>query len=66
MLTYFTNDENAKKQEVTLKLDRDGSDEYSILLLDDTHDAENMGSVQANKGVLTIAMSPNSVILLEK
>ena len=66
MVTYFTNDANADKKEVTLKFDRGNADEYSMLLLDDAHDADNMGSIQTRDGEITVTMSPNSVILLEK
>ena len=64
MLTYFTNDTEAVEKEVTLKLD-EKANSYSLLLLDDAHDAENMGTVTATNGEITLKMTPNSVVLLE-
>ena len=66
MLTYFTNSEELGEKEVTVKLDGRRSDEYALYLLDDAHDADHIGSVKANDGVITLTMSPNSVVLLEK
>ena len=66
MLTYFTNSEELGEKEVTVKLDGCRSDEYALYLLDDAHDADHIGSVKANDGVITLTMSPNSVVLLEK
>ena len=66
MLTYFTNSEELGEKEVTVKLDDRRSDEYALYLLDDAHDADHIGSVKANDGAITLTMSPNSVVLLEK
>jgi hypothetical protein len=66
MLTYFTNSEELGEKEVTVKLDGRRSDEYALYLLDDAHDADHIGSVKANDGAITLTMSPNSVVLLEK
>lgn len=66
MLTYFTNDAEATEESVTLKLDGNSAECYSLFLLDEAHDADNMGYVVANDGEITLTMTPNSVVLLEK
>lgn len=65
MLTYFTNDETATEETVTLKLNGNSAECYSLFLLDEAHDAENMGAIAATDGEITVSMTPNSVILLE-
>lgn len=64
MLSYFTNDENAKDKEIEITLK--GNDcGWKIILLDETHNAEYIGDLLVQDDKAKIKMSPNTVILLE-
>ena len=65
MLTYFTNDPEAKPREVTLAMENAPA-AFNVLLLDDTHDAEQVASVQLASGMGKVTLSPNSVVLLRE
>ena len=57
MLTYFTNNEEAKPETVTLDL----NENYDVFLLDEDHDCDNIGALSENE----ITLAPNSVVLIK-
>ena len=62
MISYFTDDDNNTETR-TVELDFDGcAQEYEVILLDKTHDAECVGTVSAGD---SINIEPNTVILLK-
>ena len=65
MLTYFTNDTEAKSKTVVLNLRQNEERSYALLLLDDTHDAEQTDILTAQNGTVTLTMTPNSGVLLQ-
>ncbi|MBE6911130.1 MAG: hypothetical protein E7473_01270 [Ruminococcaceae bacterium] len=65
MITYFTNDTDATAKSLELDLKAIPHKEMNIFLLDEDHDAENMGTVIPENESLRIEIKPNSVILLE-
>ena len=66
MLTYFTNDNEATEESVTVRLSGNTDEGYDVILLDETHDAQSVGTVRSSGGEITLKMTPNSVVLLEK
>lgn len=65
MLTYFTNDVAAKSETVTVNLQQNVPKSYSVLLLDESHDAEDVATEKAENGVITLTMAPNTAVLLQ-
>ena len=62
MISYYTDDDECKEKCV-VELDfKGGSDTYEILLLDDSHNAESIGTVNAGE---KLEMQPNTVCLLK-
>ena len=66
MLSYFTNDEAATEESITVKFSDDSADSYALILLDEAHNAEQVSTVMVENGEATLTMMPNTVVLLEK
>ena len=64
VVTYYTYDASATDKTVSITLDAPAAGELDILLLDETHDAEVIGSAAANTPI-TLTLRPNSVVLLQ-
>ena len=64
MITYFTNEEQAENKEIRLVMDNSDA-EYQVLLLDEEHDAECVGTLHLNDGIGTWTLAPNTVVLLQ-
>jgi hypothetical protein len=64
MVTYFTNDEEAKQTEICLKM-KGGAKQYAALLLDDDHDGEQVALLDVINGELTLKVAPNTVWMLQ-
>lgn len=65
MITYFTNDTDAKFQDVDLTIDGVQAHEYKILLLDDKHDGEEVGVLAIKDGQAKLTIAPNTVVYLQ-
>ena len=65
MLTYFTNEEEAKNKTVSVNLQQNTKKEYATLLLDATHDAERVATAKMEDDTITLTMAPNTVVLLQ-
>lgn len=64
MLTYFTNDEQAKNKTVNFFVEN-GDTEYRVLLLDEEHNCEDVGTLHLENGKGMWTLAPNTVVLLQ-
>ena len=61
VLTYYTEQDDAPEKEISLDFGREG--EYEVLLLDETHDAQSMGTVKE----LIFTLKPHTCLqIIEK
>lgn len=65
MITYFTNDAEAKSKKIELLLDNCPAKAYNLFLLDDEHDADNIGTLETTTNRVCFNVEPNTVVLLE-
>ena len=65
MITYFTNDPEATCEAVTLTFDHMDTCEYKMLLLDDEHDGEAVGTLVVKDSQAELSIKPNTVIYLQ-
>ena len=65
MITYFTNDTEAKPESVQLTLDNLDTREYTILRLDDKHNGEAVGTLAVKGGQGHLSIDPNTVVYLQ-
>ncbi|MBR2343202.1 MAG: hypothetical protein IKA64_03010, partial [Clostridia bacterium] len=66
LLSYFTNDETAKKESITVKFGEDCADSYALIVLDKEYNAERVCTIAVENGEATFTMAPNTVVFLEK
>ena len=65
MITYFTNDSEAKGETVMLTFGNADPCEYKILLLDEEHDGEAVGTLAVVDGQAELTIAPNTVVYLQ-
>lgn len=65
MVTYFTNDTEAKTKNIEVNLNNCPAKAYNILLLDNEHDADNVGKLEITNGKVCFNIEPNTVVMLE-
>jgi hypothetical protein len=63
LVTYFTNNEKASRKKIKLNING-GRASYELLVLDKTHDAQSVGTVEVKDGVAELSIKPNSAIYL--
>ncbi len=63
MITYYTDDDNAKNRTFTVEVDIDRM--YTVYLLDEKHDLEDVAEIFPCDGRFQLTMEPNTVIVLK-
>ena len=66
LFSYFTNDETATTESVTVKFEGGSADSYAFIVLDNEYNAERICTVAVENGEVTFKMKPNTVVMLEK
>ena len=66
LLSYFTNDETATTETVTVKFEGGNADSYAFIVLDKEYNAEKICTIAVENGEVTFRMKPNTVVMLEK
>ena len=65
MITYFTNDTEAKSKKIEVILNNCPVKAYNIFLLDNDHDANKVGKLEITDDKVCFDIEPNTVVLLK-
>ena len=65
MITYFTNDTEAKSKKIEVILNNCPVKAYNIFLLDNDHDANKVGKLEITNDKVCFNIEPNTVVLLK-
>ncbi|MBO5021617.1 MAG: hypothetical protein J6D52_13215 [Clostridia bacterium] len=66
LISYFTNDETATTETVTVKFEGGNADSYAFVVIDKEYNATRLCTVAVQNGEATFTMKPNTVVMLQK